>query len=201
MENASKALLIAGGVLIAILILSVLVVTINIINSNQKAKEQALVTEQLVEFNQKYEAYNKKALRGTEIITVMNMAIENNNKMEVADVGEKYFINIKLDLKNTYTSTTTTIYKATGEKEEKDKSGKSISGEISLGDWKNGTELTMQGYVEDLFGESITRKKETEDKIIYEYSPLANLKKAVFICKEVTYNDNGRIKELVFEER
>ena len=36
MENASKALLIAGGVLIAILIISVLVVTINIINSNQK---------------------------------------------------------------------------------------------------------------------------------------------------------------------
>ena len=34
MENASKALLIAGGVLIAILILSVLVVTINIINYN-----------------------------------------------------------------------------------------------------------------------------------------------------------------------
>lgn len=74
MENASKALLIAGGVLIAILILSVLVVTINIINSNQKAKEQALVTEQLVEFNQKYEAYNKKALRGTDIITLKNMA-------------------------------------------------------------------------------------------------------------------------------
>lgn len=74
MENASKALLIAGGVLIAILIVSVLVVTINIINSNQKAKEQALVTEQLVEFNQKYEAYNKKALRGTDIITLKNMA-------------------------------------------------------------------------------------------------------------------------------
>ena len=47
MENASKALLIAGGVLIAILIVSVLVVTLNIVNSNQKTREKALATEQL----------------------------------------------------------------------------------------------------------------------------------------------------------
>lgn len=64
MENASKALLIAGGVLIAILIVSVLVVTLNIVNSNQRTREKALATEQLAEFNQKYEAYNKKALKG-----------------------------------------------------------------------------------------------------------------------------------------
>lgn len=70
MENASKALLIAGGVLIAILIVSVLVVTLNIVNSNQRTREKALATEQLAEFNQKYEAYNKKALRGTDIITL-----------------------------------------------------------------------------------------------------------------------------------
>lgn len=100
MENASKALLIAGGVLIAILILSVLVVTINIINSNQKAKEQALVTEQLVEFNQKYEAYNKKALRGTDIITLKNMAKSEGNTVKVkvmtAD-GTKIDVSIEIN--------------------------------------------------------------------------------------------------------
>ena len=52
MENASKALLIAGGVLIAILIVSVLVVTLNIVNSNQKTIEKALATENLAELNQ-----------------------------------------------------------------------------------------------------------------------------------------------------
>ncbi|MGN1270387.1 MAG: hypothetical protein ACI4UX_00045 [Clostridia bacterium] len=83
MENASKALLIAGGVLIAILILSVLVVTINIINSNQKAKEQALITKQLVEFNQKYEAYNKKALYGIDIITLKGMAKSDDENIQI----------------------------------------------------------------------------------------------------------------------
>ena len=97
MENASKALLIAGGVLIAILIVSVLVVTLNIVNSNQKTREKALATEQLAEFNQKYESYNKKALRGTDIITLMKMAIENNNS---ATSDNPYYINVVIDLGN-----------------------------------------------------------------------------------------------------
>lgn len=202
MENASKALLIAGGVLIAILIVSVLVVTLNIVNSNQKTREKALATEQLAEFNQKYEAYNKKALRGTDIITLMKMAIENNNKMEVADVGEQYFINIRLELKNTYTWTKTRINKATGEETPEGIDGrKSISGTISLGEWKKNNSLSMDKYVGNLFGESIVIKEENQTETIYTYSPLANLKKAVFKCKEIKYNDNGRIKELVFEER
>lgn len=200
MENASKALLIAGGVLIAILIVSVLVVTLNIVNSNQKTREKALATEQLAEFNQKYEAYNKKALRGTDIITLMKMAIENNNKMEVADVGEQYFINIRLELKNTYTWTR--INKTTGEETPAEiDGGKPISGTISLGEWKKNNSLSMHEYVEKLFGESIVTKTEQRTETIYTYSPLANLKKAVFKCKEIKYNDNGRIKELVFEER
>ncbi len=201
MENASKALLIAGGVLVAILILGVLIVTINIVNSNQKTREKTLATEQLAEFNQKYEAYNKKALRGTDIITLMKMAIENNNKMEVADVGQQYFINIKLKLKNTYTETKTTINKATGEKDTIDIGEKKISGTINLGEWKKNNSLSMDKYVEDLFGESIVTKTEGTTETIYTYSPLANLKKAVFKCTEIKYNDNGRIKELVFEER
>lgn len=201
MENASKALLIAGGVLIAILIVSVLVVTLNIVNSNQKTREKALATEQLAEFNQKYESYNKKALRGTDIITLMKMAIENNNKMEVADVGEQYFINIRLELKNTYTWTRTRINKTTGEETpEEIAGGEPISGTISLGEWKNNS-LSMHEYVEKLFGKSIVTKTEQRTETIYTYSPLANLKKAVFKCKEIKYNDNGRIKELVFEER
>lgn len=59
----------------------------------------------------------------------------------------------------------------------------------------------MHEYVEKLFGESIVTKTEQRTETIYTYSPLANLKKAVFKCKEIKYNDNGRIKELVFEER
>lgn len=201
MENASKALLIAGGVLIAILIVSVLVVTLNIVNSNQKTREKTLATEQLAEFNQKYEAYNKKALRGTDIITLMKMAIENNNNMEATQKGQQYFINVILNLKKEYKWTEITINKADGVPDEKEIGEGSIKGTVSLGDWSNNGVLTMEEYVADLFGESITKKTETKNTIKYKYSPLANLKKAVFKCTKVTYNNNGRICELEFEEK
>lgn len=103
MENASKALLIAGGVLIAILILSVLVVTINIINSNQKTQEEALATEQLVKFNQKYEAYNKKALRGTDIITLKSLAKSDGDIVEIKTIDNNK-IDIAVNLDNNKTS-------------------------------------------------------------------------------------------------
>ena len=101
MENASKALLIAGGVLIAILIVSVLVVTLNIVNSNQRTREKALATEQLAEFNQKYEAYNKKALRGTDIITLKNMAKSEGNAVTVKVTNGTEEIDVSIEKNKT----------------------------------------------------------------------------------------------------
>lgn len=101
MENASKALLIAGGILIAILIVSVLVVTLNIVNSNQKTREKALATEQLAEFNQKYEAYNKKALRGTDIITLKNMAKSEGNAVTVKVTNGTEEIDVSIEKNKT----------------------------------------------------------------------------------------------------
>lgn len=101
MENASKALLIAGGVLIAILIVSVLVVTLNIVNSNQKTREKALATEQLAEFNQKYESYNKKALRGTDIITLKNMAKSEGNTVTVKVTNGTEEIDVSIEKNKT----------------------------------------------------------------------------------------------------
>ena len=101
MENASKALLIAGGVLIAILIVSVLVVTLNIVNSNQITREKALATEQLAEFNQKYEAYNKKALRGTDIITLKNMAKSEGNAVTVKVTNGTEEIDVSIEKNKT----------------------------------------------------------------------------------------------------
>ena len=101
MENASKALLIAGGVLIAILIVSVLVVTLNILNSNQRTREKALATEQLAEFNQKYEAYNKKALRGTDIITIKNMSKSEGNAVTVKVTNGTEEIDVSIEKNKT----------------------------------------------------------------------------------------------------
>ena len=80
MENASKALLIAGGVLLAILIISLLILTVNKISSFNTTREETVRTEQILKFNEQYEAFNKYNLLGTEIITAFNKVIDNNKK-------------------------------------------------------------------------------------------------------------------------
>lgn len=80
MENASKALVIAGGVLIGIIILGLLIYMVNNLSSISTAQEKAKEAEQIAEFNKVYESYDKKKLRGSEVVSVINRAIDNNKK-------------------------------------------------------------------------------------------------------------------------
>lgn len=211
MENASKALLIAGGVLIAILIVSVLVVTLNIVNSNQRTREKALATEQLAEFNQKYESYNKKALRGTDIITLMKMAIENNNS---ATSDNPYYINVVIDLGNDKIedgSERTVILnkdkKVISDNTERIPSSLAGTNKIELGTWKDNVTYKPNDKVVKFFNTNSTDiVKETEGKdgkttIVYTYSPFTTFKNDIFKCTNVEYNNQGRIKELEFKLR
>ncbi len=80
MENASKALLMAGGILLAVLILSVFIyvgVTMSNVASQQ---EESKLLEQVTEFNRAYEAYNRSRLYGADVLSVVNRAIDNNQK-------------------------------------------------------------------------------------------------------------------------
>ncbi len=80
MENASKALVIAGGILIALMILSILVYVFISISDFEGAQDRNTLTKQLDEFNKSYEAYNKSRMYGVDVISVVNKATENNEK-------------------------------------------------------------------------------------------------------------------------
>ena len=91
MENASKALLIAGGILLSLLILSLLVMLLSSISSSKLTEEEKLAAKELKEFNDQWEAYNKKVLYGTDLISVVNKAIDNNKKMDLLDITNRYY--------------------------------------------------------------------------------------------------------------
>lgn len=114
MENATKALLIAGGILLAVLILSLLILLFSNISSNQLAQEKKIKAEQLKEFNQQWEAYNKKALFGADIITVVNKANDKNKESNVT-VKIKCGGNLEFN-NNTWSgdSYKTTVFSCTG---------------------------------------------------------------------------------------
>lgn len=99
MENASKALLIAGGILLAILIMSALVFMFSATKNFSTSQEAKTLAKQISEFNSEYEAYNKTIMYGVDVITVINKSIDYNQRR-----GEKgAVVNIKLDLSNAFT--------------------------------------------------------------------------------------------------
>lgn len=94
MENASKALLIAGGVLIALIILAMLLAMFNSMSNIQKEQEEQTKIEQIAAFNSEFEAYNKKVMYGTDVITLINKVAENNKKYST---NNDYKITVILD--------------------------------------------------------------------------------------------------------
>ncbi len=79
MENATKALMIGAGMLIAVLTMGLLVMVMNAVSQNFKTEFDIETSEQIRVFNKDYESYNKKLLRGTDIISLCNKAISNND--------------------------------------------------------------------------------------------------------------------------
>lgn len=78
MENAAKALLIAGGILIAIILISMFLMMYNRMTSIKKTQEEKKEMEQLAAFNAQYEAFDKKLMYGVDVRTLVNKVEENN---------------------------------------------------------------------------------------------------------------------------
>lgn len=84
MENASKALIIAGGILLAMMILTMLISVGTSISDFEESQERTALTKQIEEFNNSYLAYNKTIMYGTDVLTVYNKAKnEENYKIEI----------------------------------------------------------------------------------------------------------------------
>lgn len=216
MENASKALLIAGGILLAVLVLALLALLLSNISSNQLAQEKKLKTEQVQEFNQQWEAYNKKALFGSDIITVVNKAIQNNKAVETMDERNKFYVNVtincvgtsfdtkitKLNLKTGKTDPVENVPASVTGSDKISKDKISLSGIEKLGSWKNGDTLKMDNKIVTAFS-SINAISETyEDKgnseIYYVESAFKVFKTTVFSCTGIDYVD-GRVHQINFE--
>ena len=99
MENATKALLIAGGVLIAIIIISVMVITFKKTGNISKTYDKTINQEDVAKFNENFTKYEYKDLTIHQAITITNFAKENG----VAINGIELKVSeIEKNLKNRY---------------------------------------------------------------------------------------------------
>ena len=80
MENASKALLMAGAALLGMLLISLLFYAVGIIKNYQASKEELITIENTSKFNQKFTAYDRDDVLGYELISLINQVIDYNER-------------------------------------------------------------------------------------------------------------------------
>ncbi len=79
MENASKALLISAGVLMAILLLSLFAYIIRQMGASTSGIYSTLSQHEISEFNQKFLNYEgRENLSIQDVVTIVNLAKDNN---------------------------------------------------------------------------------------------------------------------------
>ncbi len=105
MENATKALLMAGGVLIAILILGALILMFNNLSSYQNTTQQGQAEAQIVEFNNQFVTYDNENVRGSDLYSLLNKVIDYNRRESTEGTGwsdsgqEVRFVPMKIIMK------------------------------------------------------------------------------------------------------
>lgn len=109
MENASKALIIAASVLIAMLIIGAAVYMFNVMSSIQAEEEASSQTQIITEFNQKFDVYNRKILYGSDILSLANM-IDDYNVRETVESKMYQEMQIHVTVKKQLTSSTDKKY-------------------------------------------------------------------------------------------
>ncbi len=110
MENAVKALEIAAGVLIGVILMALIAYFFSSIGKFPKQQDDTKTTEQLSKFNLEYEVYDKKGMYGTDVISCLTKAQSNNEKyakggayLGGSKYGDDYLINVLVKLNSDLT--------------------------------------------------------------------------------------------------
>lgn len=181
MENASKALLIAGGVLISIIVISIFYFIYGHLGVMVEGTETETEQKELIAFNAGFEAYNKRLMYGIDIISVLNQAIDNNRKY-----GIEYYNNPKDKNDIDFYVNVVFIYEGREYSLMNDYTKSGIDGKRNI--------------IQEMFIDRVDLK-ETDQENIFGF------KTSGFKCDKVLYNESentrnkaavGRIKEMRF---
>lgn len=226
MENASKALIIAGSVLMAVLVIGALMLMYNQITDIEQTKTDNDELSKMEDYSKKFEEYNG-TIYGSELFSLANLQDDYTKRYKQEDGYTKITIKVKIN-----NSISDTSYFQSGEKEiskileDKNKIENYITKFESENMFKGKTvkyysQLTIR-EIADIYGVNFSSddlESDVEDKIrqkggeakrlieaIAEYKNIKSVytefKNKRFKCTNVTYNrNNGRIESMRFEEK
>lgn len=212
MENASKALIMAGAVLIALLVISLLVFFYNNIKDLQKVDLTSEEIQKISEFNKQYDVYDRDNIYGSEILSIANKVVDYNlresdnkgySKLEVYITFNKDIYNFKKE----------TLYKSSEVKNIVDNLKDSIENDektLKYGKKTIAQIASMRDNEKQVFYQtnkfSNDEIKNIKEKIL-EYSTkkadFLTIKSKTFNCQteKIKYDKNtGRVEEMYFIE-
>ena len=97
MENASKALIFVGEILIGVLILSLASYIIIQFGSFSKNINEQMSAAEIRSFNVKFTSFSERAnISMQEIATISNFAKQSNNRYN-ANPGDAYYVDVRID--------------------------------------------------------------------------------------------------------
>lgn len=219
MENASKALVMAGGILIALLVVGALMLMINQVSYYEKSESISEKAQQQAEFNKEYVKFTYGDIKGYEVISLVNKVIDYNQKdatgnsvdynlkitvnIDMSEFADKYGINGKTVLfkKNYIINNTNTSFYNDIEKYRELENNYSLAIMSKLS--ANYDKLKQ---VEDNSNEYKKAIKEITGRDIQitisdieKYREYSEFKTSTFEPGEVKYHENGQVKEISFK--
>lgn len=92
MENATKALTMAASILMALVIIGSILLVFNNLSKYQNLNDKLTKDAQVIEFNNRFETYNRTDVRGSDILSLINKVLDYNERQsfvgtEGSDVG------------------------------------------------------------------------------------------------------------------
>lgn len=231
MENASKALIIAGSVLMAVLVIGALMLMYNQIADIEQTKTDNDELSKMEDYSKKFEEYNG-TIYGSELFSLANLQDDYTKRYKQEDgytkititviinnsiSGTSYFQSGKNDINNNILADKNDIEKDITEFENENKNKNKFKGKTV----KYYSQLTIR-EIADIYGVNFSSddlESDVEDKIrqkggeakklieaIAEYKNIKSVytefKNKRFKCTNVTYNrNNGRIESMRFEEK
>lgn len=200
MENATKALEMAAGVLIAILVIGLCAYAYNNLSEEKKIEQSAESASQATDFNKTYEAFNKSGLQGSEILSLANKIADYNTKEAEKKGYQKMELSVTINNTTTQNSTYFTKKRYENAKDITDEY-KTLSKKIKESgdktiDGKKVSEWSKQASASLPVGEVRTA--------VDEYKNLLNdqtgMARKTFKTPTVEYDKNGRIIKMTFVE-
>ncbi len=129
MENAVDALKMAAGILFSLLLTSLLILAFTQINQSEDTRANNEEVQKTVEFNNKFKAFDKSIMYGTDLISVLGLAISNNkicNYETMANPDGRYNENVNGSINIEFKLITDVKTKSTTEYYKRDNEGKMI---------------------------------------------------------------------------